>query len=167
MISSRISHRRDFGIGDDDGEIGEAHRESGSAFDPGRAVANDPIEPLAHLVYDHSDSLFRQRVLVPRLRGRKQKEIGEAFIANQRLSEPGLALRHVDQIIDHPPFGDHDQIEIAQADVKVDNRNLVIQLGEGGSESRGRCRLANATLARGDHHYFGHVVIPLSQAVQS
>src|ERR1039458_2125619 len=58
-----IAHRGYFGIGHDDGGIGIAHRQRGAALDPGRTVADDPVEFLPQLVDDFGDAVFGQRVL--------------------------------------------------------------------------------------------------------
>ena len=63
-----IAHRGYFGIGHDDGGIGIAHRQRGAALDPGRTVADDPVEFLPQLVNDFGDAVFGQRVLVAGLR---------------------------------------------------------------------------------------------------
>ena len=106
---------------------------------------------------DAGDALVGQRVLVARLRGRQHGEVRDALVADQRLGELGVALHDIDEIVDDAPLGAHDEIEIAQADVEIDQRDILSALGERDAQRRRRGRLADAALARCDDQYLGHV----------
>ena len=108
-----------------------------AALDASRAVADHPVEPLAQFIDDALHAFFGQRVLVARLRGGEQVERVDALVANQRLAEVRVALRDVDEVEHHAAFGAHDEIEVAQADVEVDDRDLLPGLRESGAD--GRC----------------------------
>ena len=79
----------------------------------------------------------------------------------------GVALRDIDEIEDDAPLGAHDEIEIAQADVEVDDGDLLTLLGQRGAERRGRRCLADAAFAGGDHQSLGHFSSSLSRAARS
>ena len=96
---------------------------------------------------DPADALVGQRVLVPGLGGRQQPQILQPLVADQRLLQLGDALHHVDEVEHHAAFGAHHQIEVAQADVEIDDDDALPALGKCGTE-RGRGRgLSNAALA--------------------
>src|SRR5947209_3862618 len=62
MLCGRADQRRDFDV--DDGGVGMAHRERGTAVDAGRAVADHPVEFLLELGDDPGDAAAGERVLV-------------------------------------------------------------------------------------------------------
>ncbi len=102
------------------------------------------------------DALVGERVLVAGLRGGEQREGVEALVADQRLGQLGIALDDVDEVVDDPALGAHDEVEVAQADVEIDDADVLTGLGEGGPQGRGRGGLAHPALA-GRHHYdLGH-----------
>ena len=43
----------------------------------------------------------------------QQKEVFELIVADQSLTQLGVALRNIDEVIDHAPLGAHDQIKVA------------------------------------------------------
>ena len=118
---------------------------------PAGAVADDPVEPLAQLVDHAPDALVGEGILVAGLRGGQQGQGVDAFVADERLRQLGDALHDVDEIVDDPSLGAEDEIEIAQADVKIDHRHHLSGLRQGCAEGRGGGRLADATLS-GSHH---------------
>ncbi len=98
---------------------------SRALLDAGGAVADDPIEALAQFVHHPLHPVFGQRVLVARLRGRKQVEGLETLVPDQRLRKLGVALHHIDQIEDDASLRPHDQVEVAQAHVEIDEDDLL------------------------------------------
>src|SRR5262249_26520179 len=68
----------------------------------------------------------------------------------------------VDQVIDHPAFGAHDQIEVAQPDVEVDHHDVLPGLRQRGAEGSGRRRLPDASFAGCDYEDFRHVPVSFS-----
>jgi hypothetical protein len=74
-------------------------------------------------------------------------------------------LDHVDQVEDDAVLGPHHQVEVAQTDVEIHDRDLLAGLCERGAERGGGCRLADATLAGGDHEDLGHACyLPIIQS---
>src|SRR5690606_22877638 len=53
-------------------------------------------------------------------------------------------------------FATHDQVEVAQTDVEVDDGGLVATQGQAGCEAGAGRRLADAPLAGGHHDDLGH-----------
>jgi hypothetical protein len=106
------------------------HRQRCPALYAGRAVADDPVEFGAQFFDDLGDAVFGQRILVAGLRRRKQAEILEPLVADQRLRQLGDAVDDVDQVEDHPPLGAHHQVEIAQPDVEIDDADFFPLLGQ-------------------------------------
>ena len=131
-----VAHRGYFGIGDDDGFVGKAHRKRCAALDARRAVAQHPVEPRSQFGDDLADALVGECILVAGLRSRQQPQIFQALVADQRLRQFCDALHHVDQVEHHAPFGAHHQIEVAQADIEVDDRDALSVLRERGAERR-------------------------------
>ena len=129
-----------------------AHGERGSPLDAGRAVANHPIEFRAQLP-DHARHPFLgQRILVAGLRGGKQEQRLDALVADESLRKLGSALHDIDEVVDHTPFGPHDQVEVAQPHVEIDHHDLLAGAGQPRTQRGGRRRLADAALA-GRHYY--------------
>ena len=63
----RIADRGYFGIGDDDGIVGEIHGQMCALLDARRRIAKDVIEVLGHLFEDATDAVLSEGILVPRL----------------------------------------------------------------------------------------------------
>ena len=81
----------------------------------------------------------------------------EPLVLDQRLPERAVALNYVHEVIDDATLASHDEIEIAQADVEVDDRDLLPTARESAREARRCRRLAYATLPRGDDDNFGRL----------
>ena len=152
----RIAHRRDFRIGDHDRLVGVAHREQRAALDAGRAVADDPVEVLAQFADDALDALVGQRVLVAGLGGREQGERVDPLVADERLGELGVAIGDVDEVEDDPPLRAHHEVEIAQADVEIDDADLLAAMRERRAERGGRGGLAHAAFSRCYYDHLAH-----------
>ena len=104
----------------------------------------------AQLAHDAGHALARERVLVAGLRGRQQAQRLDPLVADQRLRQLGVALGDVDEVVHHPALGAHDEIEVAQADVEIDDHDLLAALRQRGAERGGGGGLADAALARCD-----------------
>ena len=102
---------------------------------------------VAQIVDDLADALFGQRVLVAGLRGRQQPEILQPLVADQRLRQLCDALHHVDEVEHDAAFGAHDEVEVAQADVEIDDHDLVAALRQRSPHRGGRGGLADPALA--------------------
>ena len=115
----------------------------------------------AQLAHDAGHALARERVLVAGLRGGEQVQRVDALVADQRLRQLGVALDDVDEVVDDPALGAHDEVEVAQADVEIDHHDLFAALRQRGAERGGRGRLADAALAGCHHQYLRHPRPPL------
>ena len=142
-----VAHRGHFRVRDHDRLVSVPHRQERASLDAGRTVAEHVVESLAQFADDPLDALGGQRVLVARLRGRKQVQRVDALIADQRLRKLGVALRHIDEVEDDPPLRAHDQIEIAKSDVEIDDADALSALRERGAKRRGRGGFAYTTLS--------------------
>src|SRR5690606_30288876 len=72
----RVAHRRDLGVGGDDGFVGEGQRHHGAALDTGGGVAHHVVEGHVLEIGQHLlDAFLGQRILVARLRGGEDEEV--------------------------------------------------------------------------------------------
>src|SRR4029079_14473188 len=109
-----------------------------------RTIADDPIEEWPKLADDALDAVLGQRIFVARLRGGKEEQRVDPFVANKRLSELRGPLHDVNQVVDHASFRAHEEVEIAQADVEIDHRDSLASARQSRTKGRGRCCLADA-----------------------
>ena len=113
---------------------------------PGGAVADHPVELRPQLRDDLCDPVLSQAILVLALRGRQQSERVQALVSNEGLRELGLAFDDVDEIKDHASLGTHHEVEIAQADIEVDDHHLLSSLCKRRPQRCCRGRLADSAL---------------------
>jgi hypothetical protein len=143
-----VTHRGDFGVGHDDGFVGEGQGHHGAALDAGGGIAQDVVEAQVFEILQHLfDAFFGQRILVAGLRGGKDEEVVAVLVLDQGLVEVGLAIHDVDEVVDHAALASHDEVEVAQAHVEVDDRGLEAAQCEAGGNARAGGGLADATLA--------------------
>jgi NADP-dependent 3-hydroxy acid dehydrogenase YdfG len=83
----------------------------------------------------------------------------DALVLDQRLLERALALDDVDEVVHHAPLAPHDEVEVAQPDIEVDDRDLLAAAGEPDRERGARGGLAHAALAGGDDDDFSQGVV--------
>ena len=69
------------------------------------------------------------------------------LVADQRLRQLGVALHDVDEVEHDAALGAHDQVEVAQADVEVDDDHVLPALRQRRAERGRGGRLADAALA--------------------
>ena len=155
-----VAHRGDFGVGHDDRAVGEIERGERAVLDAGRAVADDVVELLLQLLHHPLDALALQRVLVARLRGREDEEVVVPLVLDQRLVEVGVAVDDVDEVEHDAALAAHHQVEVAQADVEIDDHGLVAAQRQAGGERGGGGRLADAALARCDDDHLRQTGLP-------
>src|SRR6185437_8407893 len=129
-----------------------------TALDPGGAVAEDVIEFVAQVVDHFFDAFAGEGVFVARLRGRQDREVLQPPVHDQSLFDLGVALDDVDEVEHHAALASHHHIEIAQADIEIDDDGLLAAHGKSCAERRGRSRLADSTLTRCDYYDFGHSI---------
>ena len=124
-----------------------AHGEHGATLDARRTVAENPIAVGAQFLDDASDTFFRERVLVLGLRRGQEPKIVQPLVADQGLRKLCDALHHVDEIEDDPPLGAHHQVEVAQANVEVDDDHPLPGLRQRRSYRGGGSGLADPAFA--------------------
>ena len=71
----------------------------------------------------------------------------------------------MNQVVDHPPLGPHEEIEIAQAHVEIDDGDAIAAPRQSRTERGSRCRLADAPLSGRHHQHVGHFHVPLLQSI--
>ena len=135
------------------GGVGVIERRERAMLDAGRAVADDIVEIILELVDDARHAFLAERVLVARLRGREDVEVVVALILDQRLIELGVAVDHIDEIEDDAAFAPHDQIEIAQPDIEIDDDRPVPAQCQPGCDRGGGGRLSDTSFAGSEHDY--------------
>src|SRR5207248_3608955 len=87
------------------------------------------------------------------------------LVANESLRQLGGSLHHVDKIEYDPALGAHDQIEVAQAHIEIDNDNLLPAPRQRRAERGSRRRLADASLAGRHNHHLPHRRPPWFQPI--
>src|SRR5690606_1176554 len=153
-----VAHRGDLGVDHHHRLVGVVHGQEGALFDAGGGVGDDVVEAvLLQLLEDALDALLGQRILVPGLGGGKDVQVLEALVLDQGLLEARLAIDDVDEVVNHAALAPHDQVKVAQADVEVDDGDLVAATGKTAGDRGAAGGLAHATLARGDYDDFGQV----------
>ncbi|MCY1311352.1 hypothetical protein D9M70_616400 [compost metagenome] len=85
------------------------------------------------------------------MRGRQDEQVFELLVLDERLVESGFALDHVDEVVHDAALAAHDQVEVAQADVEVDDRGFVAPHRESRRKTGAGGGLAHAAFA-GSHH---------------
>ena len=113
------------------------------------------------------DALLGESLLVAGLAGRQHREVVDALVADQGLADAGVAVDDVDEIEDDAALATHDQIEIAQAHVEIDDHRLVALLGEADGERGARRGLADPAFAGGHDDDFGQLVLHFPRRVPS
>jgi hypothetical protein len=127
-----------------------------AALDTGRRVADDVVVLFRQLFEHLADALDGQRVLVAGLRGRQHEEVVARACRDQRLIQVGLAVDDVDEVVDHAPLAAHDQVEVAQPDVEVDDNRFVTAHRDPSRDACTRGGFAHPTFARRDDDYLSH-----------
>jgi hypothetical protein len=152
----RIPHRRHFRIHNHHSPVGKVHRQMRTLLNPRGRIANDVVEAFGDELVEHPTHALRsERILVTRLGGSEHEKRFEPLVLDQRLLERALALDDVDEVIDHAALASHDEVEVAQPDIEIDDRDLLAAACKpAGQASRGR-RLPDASLARSDNDDFG------------
>src|SRR5258706_15998390 len=78
------------------------------------------------------------------------------LVLDEGLVKVGLVVEDVDEGVDDAALAAHDQVEVAQAQVEVDPRDLVPGEREARREARAGGGLAHASLAGGHDDDSGH-----------
>ena len=147
-----VAHRGNFRIDHHHGMVGEIHRQVRTFLDAGRRVAHDVVEAVFGKAVEHLlDAFLGQCILVAGLAGGQHVQVVVALVLDQRLLQRGFAVDDVDEVVHHAPLATHDQVEVAQADVEVDDRDFLAGHGQAGGKRGAGRRLADAAFAGGDN----------------
>src|SRR5690606_26452216 len=94
-------------------------------------------------------------ILVAGLAGGQDVEILETLVLDQGLRKSSVAVDDVYEVIHHAPLAAHDQVQVAQADVEIDDGGLVPAQSEAGTDGGAGGGLTDATLAGSDYEDLG------------
>ena len=131
-----VAHGGDFGVGGDDGFVSVVERHQRALFDAGGAVADDVFEVhRLEVVDDFADAFFGEGVFVAGLRGGQDVEVFDALVFDERLFQAGFAVDDVDEVVNDAAFDAHDEVEVAQADVEVDDAGFQPFQGESAGDA--------------------------------
>src|SRR5699024_8433306 len=148
----RVSYGRDLRVGDHEGIISKVGCHEGTGFNAGGGITNNVFKAhFLELVQYLFDPFPRQRILVAGLRRRQDEQVFQLLVANQCLVQGGFPLDDIDEIVDNPALASHDEIEVAQADVKVHHDGFMAPLGQTGREACATGGFSDTTLT-GCHH---------------
>ncbi len=117
----RVTYGGDFRVGHYNRFVSEVHGQVGAFLDTRRGVADHEFEVFLELHQDLFDAFDSQRVFVAGLTGGQYVEVFQTLVFDQRLLQVGFAVYHVDEVIHHAALATHDQVEVTQADVEVDD----------------------------------------------
>ncbi|MCY1452683.1 hypothetical protein D9M71_696230 [compost metagenome] len=124
-------------------------------LDTGRGVADDVVEGLLQLFHDLADAFLGEGVLVTGLAGGQHVEVFEALVLDQGLGQGGFAVDYVDEVVNHTAFTAHDQVEVSQTDVEVDDGGLETAQCQAGAEGGACGGFTDATLTGSDYEDLG------------
>ncbi|SMH66303.1 protein of unknown function [Acidithiobacillus ferrivorans] len=88
--------------------------------------------------------------------GGQHVKILTALILDERLLQFSLALDDIDEIVHNPSLTAHDQVEVAQPYVEVDNDGAMAAQGEAAGKGGTGGGFADPTLSGSDDNDFGH-----------
>ena len=89
-----------------------------------------------------------QGILIPRLRRGQDVEAIDPFVLDQSLVQAGIPVDHIDEIENDPALAAHDQIEITQPYVEIDDGGFETLQGQPGTEGCGGGGLTNTAFTR-------------------
>ena len=128
----RVAYAGHFRIGDHHGFVGEVGGHQSAFFNAGRAVADDVIH--FHVFAQCAEHAFHaflaQGILVAGLGGGQDEQVIHLLVLDHRLFDIGIAIDHIDQVIDHAALATHDQVQVAQAHVKIDDGGFETAQGQ-------------------------------------
>lgn len=125
------------GIGRNDGAVCIIERQESAFLDSGRRVADDILEAviLQHLD-DLAYSLLGQGILVPGLGRGENIEIVYSLmpVLDEGLGKVAFMVNQVDEVINDTPLASHDQVEVAETDIKINYYSLMTMQGKSGAD---------------------------------
>ena len=124
------------------------HGHQRAGFDARGRVTHDVVKAHARQIGQHLfHAVLREGVLVTRLAGGQHEQVVALLVLDEGLVQVGLAMDDVDQVVHHTAFATHDQVEVAQAHVKVDDRRLEAAQRQARRETGAGGGFAHAALA--------------------
>ncbi|MOA20892.1 hypothetical protein D3C78_1413620 [compost metagenome] len=136
-------------------------------LDTRRRVADDVLELCFEVHQYLFDAFLGQCVLVAGLAGGKYVQVLKALVLDQGLLQVGFAVDHVDEVVNHAALAAHDQVEVTQAHVEVDDDRLVAAQCEAGADGGAGGGLAHTPLAGSNDENLGQGVSPLNKSGQA
>jgi hypothetical protein len=105
-------------------------------LNPGGAVADDVVKiHRLEVVNDFANPFFGKRFFVAGLRGRQDVEVFDALILDKRLVEVGFSIDNIDEVVNDAAFDTHDEVKVAQADVKIDDAGFEALQGKSAGDA--------------------------------
>ncbi len=123
-----VAHRGYLRVRNDQRFVGKGQGHDRAALDACRRITDHIVEAhVFELLENLFDAFLCQCLLVTSLRSREYEKVPAfaVLILDQRLGECCFAVQHIDKVIDDTAFTTHDQIEVAQADVEVNDGSFV------------------------------------------
>ena len=93
-------------------------------------------------------------ILVAGLRRGQHVQRVDSLVLDQRLLEHAVALNDVHEVVNDTPLAPHDQIEVAQSDVKVDHGDALATLRKSACNAGGCGGFTNSSFTRGHDDNF-------------
>src|SRR5690554_2422571 len=112
-------------------------------------LTDNIVHPLGQLVEYPLYAFFGQGVFVTGLGGRQDPEVIAMLILDQGLGQVGFLIDHIDEIINDAALAVHDQVQVAQAHVKVDDGSFVATQGKTCGYGRTGRGLSDSAFTRG------------------
>ncbi len=107
----------------------EGHK--GAVFTTGRRVADNVLKAVVRQLLEHAlDAVDGQRVFVAGLGGGQNVQLVTALVFDQGLFESRFAVDDVDEVVHHAALAVHDQVQVAQTNIKINHSRLVATHGQ-------------------------------------
>ena len=148
-----IADSRDFRHRHDDRRVSGGDGRLEALLDTGGAVDEDEVELLAQVLAELDELLWVDARLVLDLGGRQQEEALILLVAHEGLLAGHAAFSHIDEVVHDAVLEAEEQIEIAQARIRVDENDFLAAHGEADAEVCRRRRLADTALSTCNCNY--------------
>ena len=89
----------------------------------------DVVKVLAQFVRQFHHIFWADSHLVPRLRRRDKKQVLKPLVLNHALTQLASPFDNINKIVDDAVFQTHDDVEIAQTNIGINDDDLFAQAG--------------------------------------
>ena len=148
-----VSHRRHLRSGHHYGLLGPGHCILEALLYACRAVDNDEVERAFQFVGYRLHALRSHCRLVPGLGRRQQREVLDVLVTYQGFVRVHHAVHNIDQVMEYPAFQAEHQVQVAKADVRVDQRNTGAHHGKRCPDTGSCSRLSHSAFTGGHYNY--------------